>query len=211
VDEQKASDHRVERYELAGVLAERALMRLVAFDYLPRTSSAPRFHRRFQCPPTCGLTRRAAASIPSARALEATMRTRPTSITVVAWILILMGGVSLVTTTFVINSALINNPAAQELMSKSPIPIPVQYAMTYIGLLVMLVSGVAMLKGQNWGRWLYVVGTALGFLIGITTSPLKGAMIPGFVVFVVLTFFLFRPKANEYFSDQESAHDTQSA
>jgi len=143
--------------------------------------------------------------------LEATMRTRPTSITVIAWILILMGGISLVTTTVVINSATINNPAMQELLSKSLIPVPVQYAMTYIGLLVMLVSGVAMLKGQNWARWLYVVGTALGFLIGVMTSPLKGAMIPGFVVFVVVTFFLFRPKANEYFSDQESAHDTQSA
>jgi hypothetical protein len=139
------------------------------------------------------------------------MRTRPTSITVIAWILILMGGISLVTTTFVINSAMINNPAAQELISKSPIPVTVQYAMTYIGLLIMLVSGIAMLQGQNWGRWLYVVGTALGFLIGIATSPLKGAMIPGFVVFVVITFFLFRPKANKYFSDQESAHDTQSA
>jgi len=138
------------------------------------------------------------------------MRTRPTSITVIAWILILMGGISLVTTTLMINPVM-NNPAIRELMSKSPVPVPVQYAMTYVALLVMLVSGVAMLKGQNWGRWLYVVGTALSFLIGIVTSPLKGAMIPGFVVFVMVTFFLFRPKANTYFSDQESAHDTQSA
>lgn len=138
------------------------------------------------------------------------MRTRPTSITVIAWILILMGGISLVTTTLMI-SPVTNNPAIRELMSKSPVPVPVQYAMTYVALLVMLVSGVAMLKGQNWGRWLYVVGTALSFLIGIMTSPLKAAMIPGFVVFVVVTFFLFRPKANKYFSDQESAHDTQSA
>ena len=143
------------------------------------------------------------------------MRTRPTSITVVAWILILLGGISLVTTTLVINSAMINklmidNPAARELMSKSPIPIPVQYAMAYAGLLVMLVSGIAMLKGQNWGRWLYVVGTAAGFLIGVITSPLKETMIPGFVVFVVVSFFLFRPKANQYFSDTEAAHDTQS-
>ena len=138
------------------------------------------------------------------------MRTRPTSITVIAWILILMGGISLVTTTLMINPVM-NNPAIRELMSKSPVPVPVQYAMTYVALLVMLVSGVAMLKGQNWGRWLYVVGTALSFLIGIVTSPLKGAMIPGFVVFVMVTFFLFCPKANTYFSDQESARDTQSA
>ena len=133
------------------------------------------------------------------------MRKRPTSITVVAWILILMGGISLISTTLTIDTVM-NNPAARELMSKSAIPVQVQYAMTYVVLLVMLVAGVAILKGQNWGRWLYVIGTALGFLIGIMTSPLKEAMIPGFVVFVVVTFFLFRPNANKYFSDQESAH-----
>jgi membrane protease YdiL (CAAX protease family) len=138
------------------------------------------------------------------------MQTRPTSITVIAWILILMAGISLVT-TMLTTDMVMNNPAARELMSKSPIPVPVQYAMTYAAMLVMLVSGVAILKGQNWGRWLYVVGTAVGFLVGIMTSPLKEAMIPGFVVFVVVTFFLFRPKANKYFSDTESAHDAQSA
>src|SRR5215510_4600593 len=116
------------------------------------------------------------------------MRTRPTSITVVAWILILMGGISLITMTLMISTGMIDkftvdNPAARELMNKSPIPVPVQYAMTYVTLLIELVSGIAILKGQNWGRWLYVVGTV----------------------------FLFRPKANQYFSDQESAHDTQSA
>src|SRR5207245_383593 len=130
--------------------------------------------------------------------------------------LILWGGISLVTTTLVINNAMIDklmidSPAARDLISKSPIPVPVQYAMIYVALLIMLVSGVAMLKGQNWGRWLYVIGTAAGFLIGIITSPLKEAMIPGFVVFVVVSFFLFRPKANQYFSDTEAAHDTQSA
>jgi len=144
------------------------------------------------------------------------MRTRPTSITVIAWILILMGGISLLTTTLMIgygmfDKIMIDNPAARELLSKSLIPVPVQYAMTYAASLIMFVSGVALLKGQNWGRWLYVIGTAAGFLIGIITSPLKEAMIPGFVVFVVVTIFLFRPNANKYFSDTESAHDTQSA
>jgi len=127
-----------------------------------------------------------------------------------------MGGISLITMTLMISTGMIDkftvdNPAARELMNKSPIPVPVQYAMTYVTLLIKLVSGIAILKGQNWGRWLYVVGTAAGFLIGIITSPLKGVMIPGLVLFVVVTVFLFRPKANQYFSDQESAHDTQSA
>ena len=134
------------------------------------------------------------------------MGTRPTSVTVVAWILIAIGGISLIATTY-----MLDNPVARDLMSKSPIPITVQYAMTYIGLLITLVSGIAMLRQKNWGRWLYVIGTAVGFLIGIATSPAKEAMIPGFVVFIVVTFFLFRPRANEYFSNAERARDTQGA
>jgi hypothetical protein len=129
--------------------------------------------------------------------------TRPTSITVVAWILIVLGAISLITTL------MLNNPQVAEVMSKSPIPISAQYAMTYASLLVMLISGIAMLRQQNWGRWLYVIGTALGFLAGVLTSPMKEAMIPGLVVFAVVTFFLFRPKANAYFSGTEPARDAQ--
>ena len=134
------------------------------------------------------------------------MKNRPTSVTVIAWVLIVMGGISLISTT-----VMINNPMAHDLMSKSPISIPVQYAMAYIGSLIMIVSGIAMLGGHNWARFLYVVWSAIGFVIGIATSPMKVALIPGFVVFVVIAFFLFRPKATQYFSPSESAHDTQRA
>src|SRR5262245_48400835 len=106
------------------------------------------------------------------------MKTRPKSVTVVAWILIVIAGLSLITTT-----VMLDNPVARDLMSKSPIPIPVQYVMTYTSLVIMLVSGIAILKQKNWGRWLYVIGTAVGFLVGFATSPVKEAMIPGFVVF----------------------------
>jgi len=126
------------------------------------------------------------------------MGKRPTSVTVVAWILIVSGGISLITTT-----AMINNPTALDLMSKSPLPIPVQYAISYIGMFVMVVSGIVMLKGHNWGRFLYVVWTVIGFLIGIVTSPMRAAMIPGLVIFLIFAFFLFRPNANEYFSRLE--------
>jgi hypothetical protein len=66
-----------------------------------------------------------------------------------------------------------------------------------------------MLQGQNWARLLYVVWSAVGFVIGIVTSPIKAAMIPGLVVFVVMAFFLFRPKANEYFSSKGAAIDAK--
>jgi hypothetical protein len=123
------------------------------------------------------------------------MKNRPTSITVICWILIIMGGISLVVTT--IN---LNNPTVEELISRSPIPVTVQYAIMYVGLLVTLVSGIAMLKGRNWARYLYIVWGVVGFMFSLATSPMKTAMIPGLVVFIIMAFFLFRPKAKAYFT-----------
>jgi len=133
------------------------------------------------------------------------MKTRPTSVTIISWILVALGVVSLIASTL-----MLNNPAAKELMTRSPIPLPVQYAMLYLGLFVSIASGLAMLKAQNWGRLLYVVWTAVSFLINFATSPIKTAIIPGFVLYLVIVFFLFRPKANQYFGESQVEHDAQS-
>ena len=133
------------------------------------------------------------------------MNNRPTSITVISWILIVMGGLS------VISSALtINNPMVREMMSKSPVSLTIQYAMLVIGLAVTLTSGVCMLHGKAWARQLYVGWGAIGFLISFNTSPMKAAIIPGFVVYLVISFFLFRPKANAFFSPTTSPNGSQS-
>lgn len=123
------------------------------------------------------------------------MEKRPTSITVIAWILIVLGGISLISST-----AMLNNPMAKELMAKNPIPLSIQYTMIYVRLLISIASGIGMLKRQNWARLLYVVWEAIGFLISLFTSPMKTALIPGLIVFIVIVIFLFRPGANQYFS-----------
>lgn len=128
------------------------------------------------------------------------MNQRPKSITVVCWILIIMGALSLVTSI-----TTLGNPVAREIMAKSPIPINIQYVMMYAGILIMLVSGVAMLNRQNWARFLYVGWSTIGFIIGLATSPMKAAMIPGIVLFLIIVFFLFRPQANEYFKATEAS------
>jgi hypothetical protein len=128
------------------------------------------------------------------------MQPRPTSITVISWILIVMGAISLISTT-----VMLNNPTVRELMGKNPIPIPLQFAISYAGLIIMIVSGSAMLKGFNWARLLYVIWSVVGFLVGIATSPVKLAMIPGLVIFLIIVFFLFRPAANAFFSPGDAS------
>ncbi len=72
--------------------------------------------------------------------------------------------------------------------------------MTFSGLLVLIVSGIFMLQGRNWARTLYVAWQGVASLIMLVTSPMKSALIPGLVVFLVFAFFLFRSKANEFFA-----------
>jgi hypothetical protein len=133
------------------------------------------------------------------------MMKRPMSVSVIAWILIVLSSISVGTSLLSFN-----NPMVKELMAKSPVPIPLQYVMMYVGLLISIVAGIAMLKGQNWARFLYVIWSAIGFVIGIATSPMKAMMIPGLVMFVLITIFLFRPEANEYFSPKGTKDDAQS-
>ena len=124
------------------------------------------------------------------------MKKRPTSISVIAWVLIVIGGIGLISTT---GTIMINSPMLRDIMSKSPIPIPIQYVISYFGILIGVISGVAMLKGKNWARLLYITWNLINFVIGITISPMKATMIPSLVLFLIVTFFLFRPKANEFF------------
>ncbi len=122
------------------------------------------------------------------------MNERPRSVTIISWILIVMGSISLIVST--IN---LNNPVAREVLSKNPIPLSIQYGMMYAAILITLVCGIAMLKRQNWARLLYVGWNIFTFIVGLVTSPAKAMMIPGIILFFILAFFLFRPKANEYF------------
>src|SRR5438105_2090588 len=59
------------------------------------------------------------------------MKKRPTSVTVIAWILLVISALSLLGSTMAIT-----NPMAQEMMAKSPIPIPLQYVMLILGCLL---------------------------------------------------------------------------
>lgn len=101
--------------------------------------------------------------------------------------------------SLVASTVSLDNPMTKDLMSRSLIPLQLQYVMMYFGLLVQLACGVAMLKGRNWGRIFYITWGSIGLAIGLFTSPVKIMLIPGVVFFAVIVFFLFRPKSNEYF------------
>jgi hypothetical protein len=126
------------------------------------------------------------------------MKERPTSVTVIAWILIVMGALSLITSAHTY-TLMKQNPMALDLLRKSMLPVSVQIVIMFISILIDTISGIAMLKGHNWARLLYIISYIVRLTISLFTSPVKLMIIPGIVLFLVVAFFLFRPKANEFF------------
>ena len=92
------------------------------------------------------------------------------------------------------------DPRAWEVVCRGPAPVPLRLSMAFSTYLVQIVSGVAMLRGYGWGRYLYVFWLVLGFAVGAAWYPmsfrltLESALFSLFVVYL-----LFRPAANAYF------------
>ena len=124
------------------------------------------------------------------------MQSRPQSLTVVCWILIVLGPLAIVP-AFTVT---MHDPNVIELMNKSPLPISVQYAMMCLGALITSGSGIMMLYRQNWARFLYIGWIIIGIIIALITSPFKVMLLPGIVMNAIIAFFLFRPAANAYFA-----------
>ncbi|MDA8519882.1 hypothetical protein [Acidovorax sp. NCPPB 4044] len=122
---------------------------------------------------------------------------RPRSVTVAAWFLLISAALALA-----MSVASHGNPETAALMEQSllPVPVPVQYVLSYGGLGLQIVCALAILKGLAWGRLLYAVWGSIGLSIGLFTSPVKLALIPGAVIFAIIVFLLFRSAANIYFA-----------
>jgi hypothetical protein len=119
---------------------------------------------------------------------------RPPWITPIAWILIVTAVVSSILSTLSLA-----HPVVQEMMNRNPLPLPFQYALLYGAALAQLVSGVAILHGQELGRILYTVCGAISLLVGVITTPITLVIIPSILFYAVVVVFLFLPKSHAYF------------
>jgi hypothetical protein len=128
--------------------------------------------------------------------MEREMNKRPTSITVIAWISIIMGGLFLIWITISLIKGLISPSQTSPL---------IEYALMYAGALSYLVSGIAILRAQNWARFLFVIWQVIYFTIRMVRIPFTTSMIPAVFIFLITpAFFLFRPRANDYFAGREA-------
>ncbi|WP_260482714.1 hypothetical protein [Sphingomicrobium flavum] len=126
------------------------------------------------------------------------MNERPTSLTIIGWLLIVFGvwGMfSLVLLQVVPSAADAWNEAARfSTLSKTML-----IAMNAVGGLLTVACGYGVLKGMDWSRLVYIGWSLLGLVIGFLTSPFTWAILASVAWIAVIAFFLFRPAANRWF------------
>jgi uncharacterized membrane protein HdeD (DUF308 family) len=105
------------------------------------------------------------------------MNKRPRSITVIGWIFIAVGVVALV----------------YHLLP----PYEARLFWVCFVRILAVVSGVFLLFGFNWARWLLVVWIGYHVFLSVFHSLFQTA-VHG-LLFAVIAFFLFRPSASAYF------------
>ena len=115
------------------------------------------------------------------------MNKRPRLITVISWIFIVFGSIALITGLL----PNVNITAAQRIAELKG------HWYVHVSRIAMVLSGVFMLYGFNWARWLLVVWLAFHVIIGVLHSSIQ--LLVHSLLFVVVVYFLFRPPASAYF------------
>lgn len=116
------------------------------------------------------------------------MRKRPVSIAVISWIFIVVGIV-----TFVTGLLPLIDQGISELLAERP----VEFLIAQFVRTLAVVSGMGMLFGFNWARWLLVGWLGYHVILSIFHPPFE-LLVHG-LLFVVVLYFLFRAQASVYF------------
>ena len=116
------------------------------------------------------------------------MKPRPRSITIISWFFLIFGSIALI-------SGLVptSNLSLEQLKG---------HWMVHLSRLLAMVSGLFMLRGHNWARWLLVAWIAFHIVLSALHSVLQ--LLIHVVIFGIILFFLFRRPASEYFQPQRS-------
>lgn len=116
------------------------------------------------------------------------MKARPLSITIISWLFMIFGSIALLSGLLPFAGANI-----AQLISEFK-----THWMVHLSHLAAMVSGLFMLRGHNWARWLLVAWIVFHIVIGALHGWLQ--LVTHVVIFFVILVFLFRRPASEYFT-----------
>jgi hypothetical protein len=116
------------------------------------------------------------------------MKARPLSITVISWLFMIFGSIAFIGGLLPLAGA----DSAQLIADLK------KHWMVHLSHLAALVSGLFMLRGHNWARWLLVAWMVFHVVVGALNGWFQ--LLTHVVIFSVILFFLFRRKASEFFT-----------
>jgi hypothetical protein len=131
------------------------------------------------------------------------MSQRPESVTVIAWLLIVLG-------TFGLMGCLTawsmrDWPVMQPLLASYRLPYAVVLGVAASSLAVHMLCAVALLMRVGWSRHVYFI-TALAMVgFSLWVSPWPQFTVPSVLFPAVASMFLYRGAANRWFAAQEPA------
>jgi hypothetical protein len=123
---------------------------------------------------------------------------RPLSVTVVAWVIIVVNAIIAVLMLIGTANADVRRLSYAALVG--PIPPEIQLAFGYCGVLVSLICGIFMLRGSNWARITYISWCIVGALLALTNKTPMARVLVSAVAFIVAVFFLTREPAKAFFA-----------
>ena len=114
------------------------------------------------------------------------MKKRPLSITIIGWLFVVFGSISL------LSGVLPFGVSFAQRVAELP-----GHWYVHLSRLLGIVAGAFMLKGQNWARWLLVAWMAFHIVVGALNGLVH--LLTHVAIFSVISFFIFRRDASAYF------------
>lgn len=122
------------------------------------------------------------------------MEKRPTSMTVIAWLLIVLTVLGLIGVV-----TMARNAVMLAAIEKMHVSLAFEQAWGVLGAIINLACAYGVLKGLPWSRVLYVLWGIIGIIVGLYLSPMKAAIVLALVILVVISIFLWTNTANDWF------------
>ncbi len=120
------------------------------------------------------------------------MNKRPLTITVIGWIYVAVGTISLVVHMLPLFEGAAAAPGAESAAGR-----PLDPVVASGSAILALVGGAFLLRGRNWARWLCVAWMGFHVVLSLVHSTLE-LVIHG-LLFAAVLLLLWRPGATAYF------------
>ena len=123
------------------------------------------------------------------------MIARPVYVAVIGWVLIVIGGLSLI-----VSGLIAASPDLAATLAPGPSPSFSSILLNLGASALELVCGIFILRGANWARWLYLVQSAASAIYLLFAGGVDSTMMILWLAFLAVTLGgLFTPAASRFF------------